>query len=267
MGIQSTDIFTTDTVGIEYMAANETWTILPGVFVGSQRQYGIFSLRAQSTLINDGQIFSGGNFGVALINVDNTVTNNAGGSIAGLSGLYIRSGTIDNHGSVAGYHYYGIQFDDPGILNNDGEVFGRFIGVLGYGGGRINNSGVIRSNFDGINLGNGGTMVIDNAAGGIIEGTQAAIRTSSTQISLNNRGTVTGDIDFTLASGNDTVVNRGTIDGDVFLGGGDDFFDSRGGTVTGDIHGAQATTSSWSTTSDTASSKRPAKAQTRYAHT
>lgn len=44
MGIQSTDIFKTDgSPGIEYMAADETWTINAGVFVGSRDSYGVHS--------------------------------------------------------------------------------------------------------------------------------------------------------------------------------------------------------------------------------
>ena len=53
--------------------------------------------------------------------------------------------------------------------------------------------------------------------------------------SIVNSGTINGDLN--LDSAVDTVRNSGTVNGDVLLGGGADLFDGRGGTVTGEVAG------------------------------
>lgn len=133
MGVQSTDIYIEQTDGpsaIIYVAADETWTILSGVLVGSQDNHGIVSIHARSTLINNGYIFSGDlqGYGVRFFDVDGAITNNAGASIVGMSGLSIASGTVNNHGSVNGYRVSGVSMSSS-VLNNDGEIFGRTEGV------------------------------------------------------------------------------------------------------------------------------------------
>jgi hypothetical protein len=134
MGIQSTDIFKTDgSPGIEYMAADETWTINAGV-VGSRDSYGVHSSWERSTLINNGNIFSGSLEGVLFTSGGGRITNNAGASIAGHGGIsfYGNDGIISNHGAVTGYLSAGILLGDFArnvVLNNDGEIYGRSAGV------------------------------------------------------------------------------------------------------------------------------------------
>ncbi len=53
--------------------------------------------------------------------------------------------------------------------------------------------------------------------------------------SIVNSGTINGDLNLDDAV--DTVRNSGTVNGDVLLGGGADLFDGRGGTVTGEVAG------------------------------
>jgi Ca2+-binding RTX toxin-like protein len=120
-------------------------------------------------------------------------------------------------------------------LNNSGEIYGGAGGIkveTSLGGGIVNNSGLIRSDVDGIlvHTAAGLTTTIDNAAGGKITGFSTAIHADSGAISLNNRGTVDGAILCAGANANDLVLNTGKIAGEVFLGPGNDTFNGQGGT-------------------------------------
>jgi hypothetical protein len=85
-------------------------------------------------------------------------------------------------------------------------------------GMRITNSGVISSTvaiaaLDEFGFNFGGSLEIRNAAGGLING------------------------DIRLDGTRDMIVNLGTITGNVWLGSGDDVFDSRNGVFTGQLAG------------------------------
>jgi hypothetical protein len=239
---QPTGIFKTDgTIGIAYGGADDSWTINLGVFVGSQSNVGIKSTFNDSTLINNGNIFSGSTFGVDFLGNNSVITNNAGHSIAGRSiGIDVGGdgATITNHGSVAGNSGPGIffgGFSNHVVLNNDGEIYGVDKGVAASSlleGGTINNSGLISSDRFGVEVFTNAGLItfIDNAASGTIKGIDAAILCELGRIDLNNRGTLTGGIDCNDADANDTVVNSGKINGEVHLGGGADVFNGNGGT-------------------------------------
>jgi Ca2+-binding RTX toxin-like protein len=78
-----------------------------------------------------------------------------------------------------------------------------------------------------------------------VTGTEEAITASNTEttdsVSINNHGHITGQgaaLAIQLVGGsNDTVVNQGTIVGEIVLGGGQDVFDNRGGSVDHAIEG------------------------------
>jgi Ca2+-binding RTX toxin-like protein len=98
--------------------------------------------------------------------------------------------------------------------------------------GRIFNYGAIQGNI-GVHV-TQGFASIQNF--GKITGTNYAIETGAGNDTLINRGQITGDID--LGGGNDHFVNRGQIipDSTVFLGSGDDVLDNRGGTIDAQIN-------------------------------
>jgi hypothetical protein len=244
MPTQTTSIFTSDgTPGIEYADENLTWTIADNVFVGSNNSDGIFSGLSGSTLINSGIIFSGRFAGVFFTGDNSVITNNAGASIAGLLlGIEVQGSgaTLTNHGKVSGYDFAGVVFGTDStdvVLNSDGEIYGREAGVAAHAAfddGIINNSGLIHSDHFGVRIdaNPGLTTTINNAAGGTIEGDDAAIFSVLGKISLDNRGTIAGRINCDATDGNvnDVIVNRGKISGQVFLGLGNDAFTSAGGT-------------------------------------
>lgn len=159
--------------------------------------------------------------------------------------------TLQNTGTITGIRGYGVYMTVAPInLTNSGQI-GGLVGVGATGGGTLVNSGTISgSNGSGIT---GAQMSVSNTGtihgilnglelgqsivvndGFIMGGVNGIAVTGS--IRLTNTGTISGvNTALSLASFNDTVVNRGVLDGRVNLGDADDVYDGRGGSVTGAI--------------------------------
>ncbi|MGH6734577.1 MAG: hypothetical protein ACRECX_00645 [Methyloceanibacter sp.] len=244
----NTDQLADDDAAIRFGANNIQVTIGAGVSVISTVSNGISSNQTGSTLINNGNIFGDIN-GVGFVGGNAVITNNAGRTIVGGQDgvLVLGDGTtVTNHGTIIGHRDDGIRFfSDNFVLNNDGVIYGQDNGVRAdLGGGVMNNSGLIHSDHFGVfvNTNPGVTTTITNFAGGTIKGSDAAIFTSASfggRISLDNRGTISGDIDLNAATGNvdDVIVNKGKITGDVFLGLGIDTFNGAGGSTAVKVFG------------------------------
>ncbi|MBR0556570.1 calcium-binding protein [Ciceribacter sp. L1K23] len=161
------------------------------------------------------------------------------------------------------------MFSANGFIDNDGELIGKNFGISLRGDANtVSNGGSIRSNGVGIN-GDGGRVTVDNA--GDITGTTAAISNSNgvggtsvitnsgtivataasnaaiyhsssvtARVEMTNTGTVTSSGLSYRSNGAlvvDILTNSGTLMGGVRLGGADDTYDGRLGTVTGTISG------------------------------
>ena len=229
---------------IAYGKAGLTVTVNANILVDATVDNAIFSDQSGSILINNGTIFSGGpNGGVDFVSTGGSITNNAGATIAANStGIFVNgsSTSVTNHGALIAYAGTGVDFAN-GLtaltLTNDGSIFGHSFGIDSFATGDvINNSGTIRSDGVGIrvvSLASFGTTVIDNARGGLIQGSSSAIDagTANAAISLNNRGIIDGQIKFSFnTAADDFIRNSGKIKGDVQLGLGSDTFNGRGGT-------------------------------------
>jgi len=209
-----------------------------------------YSDRINSALTNNGMIF-GAPTGVwfDFNSVSGVINNNPTGTIEG-SSAGIRFGgeglTINNSGGIAGGDY-GVLFNDtaaasllagPITLNNNkgGTIWGGLAGVVDasdHNGAAINNSGLIHGFNVAIRVDTaaGLTTVINNSVGGTIEGFVAsAIVAIAGRISLDNSGTVRGNVVCMALGENDTIVNKGQIIGAVQLGPGNDTFNGSGGT-------------------------------------
>jgi Ca2+-binding RTX toxin-like protein len=127
-------------------------------------------------------------------------------------------------------------------INNTGLISAFSSAVILTSEATVSNSGTILSADDaGILAQAGLTLTLTNS--GKISGERGIYSTGTTAI------TNTGVIESTAADGpsafaielvdggNDSIVNRGLIDGNVNLGGGNDLFDTRGGTVLGLVTG------------------------------
>ena len=88
--------------------------------------------------------------------------------------------------------------------------------------------------YHALNLANAGTI----RATGTNGGSYGVFTYGAFDNSITNSGTISGTIAIALDAGNDNIDNAGTIDGDVWLGDGDDRFVQRvGSTVTGVVDG------------------------------
>ncbi|MCB1517008.1 MAG: hypothetical protein KDJ19_05250 [Hyphomicrobiaceae bacterium] len=146
------------------------------------------------------------------------------GEISGTIGLYLVGATssqIKNDGSIFGYSTYGFDASSSlGIeLVNTGLIQGWTYGIyLTSSSGRIVNSGTIAGGSDGIHVNSSDSSKIYNNATGVISGNEL------------------GDA-VSLGIGDDLLVNRGQLLGDVSLNGGNDTFKGRSGSVDGQVKG------------------------------
>ena len=245
---QDADDFATTQPGISFDSADESWTISTGVLVSSKENDGVYGSGNGQTLANHGSIL-GALFGVELKGDHAAVSNDANARIIAIDeGVFVNGNgsVVDNQGSIVSLTEDGVTFGANSshvTLDNSGMISGRDSGVLQTSlsaGAAIHNTGLISGNAEGITVftAEGLTTTIDNAAGATIRGGDAAILIEVGAIVFANHGTVIGNIDATLATGPDVIVNRGSItSGAVFLGPGDDVFIGTGGsavTVLGD---------------------------------
>ena len=160
------------------------------------------------------------------------VTNNAGGVIQGTAGSYSYGSGGTSTASVDGD---GIDVDYLVVIKNYGEI-----DAHGTSTGNLSEA---------ITVGGG---EIDNYAGGVIYSVQRAITVDDSNggnaygaTTIYNEGTITGadgeaiSITDTYA---DTVTNKGTINGSIALGGGNDTYnDYAGSTLNGQLDGGTGT--------------------------
>ncbi|CUH76666.1 calcium-binding protein [Tropicibacter naphthalenivorans] len=145
--------------------------------------------------------------------IDVAVTNS--GTITGMITVapdltLVNTGTIQNAG------YWGV------------EVYGAVCTITNFG------------HMDAINAQQASLALnLEVFNGGTIAGYNgAAITFATTTNKINNTGTITGDVGYAGLSSVDTVLNYGTIVGDVLLDGGDDRYLSNGmGVTTGTVLG------------------------------
>lgn len=186
----------------------------------------VVSLENVDAVYNGGSIIgSGGGGAFVRLNTDGKMTN-AGLISATATGLTV-SGSIENSGSIR---------SSGGIaLSNDlggGGVRGRSsvnTGTIeGYTtGARI--SSLVFTNSGTVTASNGigiiaSDALIDNLAGGLISGATAGVQGYATFV--RNAGTITGNVDLAaFGSSQDMYIDRGgTVNGNVLLGAGDDYF-------------------------------------------
>ena len=215
------------------IAINETLILAPGATAGA-----LSTTFAGSVLINYGSL-SGFNGGVAFEdNASGQFINMPGGSVVGTNlGVFIKGlGDVLNQGVILGAAQHGISVQSGANHNhivNSGDVYG-FLGGITVSAGTatdvsINNSGEIRSDQHGIWLLNatGAAPVIVNT-GTITSPQDAILAQDGDRLNLTNFGLITGRVGSTSAGQADLVVNDGTIDGNVFLGSGDDTYRGSG---------------------------------------
>ncbi len=156
--------------------------------------------------------------------IQGTILANANGIIAGDSGIldYYQTITVAETGVIRSYSATGIQVNAyASTITNHGHIQGANYAIL----------------MNDTTTGFSSTIVNTGEIVGVEYGVaryQAAMET----LKLHNTGLISGgNGSFAGSDGVDSVVNDGTMSGQVLLGGGDDTYDGRGGVVTGWIVG------------------------------
>ncbi len=182
--------------------ARNTGTIEGGV--------GGVDLRAGGTITNQGgtiKATASGSYGTVVQGTTGSVTNSDGGTISGgwVGVALYAGGTITNQGGT--------------IASTDSDSVGAFI--LGATGSIINTAGgTIRGVETGVVLAAGGTLT--NGVGSTIQGGLAAVQVDGGSATLNNAGTIIGNVDldrsWNAPVNQVTLLTGSSIQGDLYIG-------------------------------------------------
>jgi Ca2+-binding RTX toxin-like protein len=218
---------------------DDTWTMDKGVTITTDAQLGIFAQSAATNthLIINGQITTTENantglqFSALVDSGDNSrVDIGKTGVLTGERGALFQGDhqIIHNSGKVTGTNDIGITIHSNDVdLTNQGTI----TGTKTFG---LNVEGADNHVVNGVH------GVITGAAGVEFDAVKDDINT------LVNHGTIKATAGFEVAIFGNTdagkesiedIRNDGKIEGNVMLGGGDDKFDNRGGSVTGVVAG------------------------------
>ena len=193
---------------------------------------------AHSANVTNSGTIHGGSFGATSASGILTLSNNAGASIlGGIIGVYTVGGNLvlDNSGSINASSSFAVLSVSGAVsvTNRAGATITGFDAIVGNGAVDVSNSGTITAtNGTGIH---GQTVTVTNGAGGVITGPVAAIDAAGGGASVVNAGTINGDIHFNGAGNTLTLVPGSTIAGTVYGAGGDLLQLGGSGTGTFDI--------------------------------
>ncbi|MDQ0323141.1 Ca2+-binding RTX toxin-like protein [Pararhizobium capsulatum DSM 1112] len=171
---------------------------------------------------NDNSSISGtGSYHTA--NIQGTVVGGSNGILLGDDGSADSNQhlIVGENGYIGAFANWGATlrgFDS--LVENDGTIFSSFVALLIDGTNAASQSTVIN------------TGLIDGGLYGIFH-------SGSETLNVENNGTIkSGHFAYvsTNASAIDQITNTGKMDGTLFLGGGNDVFDSRLGTLSGTVN-------------------------------
>lgn len=168
---------------------------------------GIYSLGQYAQITINGEVQSD-DTGISVAN-SGTVYVSSTGQVSGSEGISLQGAYLINDGTVNGIAGDAVQFSSGSITNN-----GLMSGGIFYDGdaaGYIDNTGTMQ-----------GTL-----------STYSAASAATASLQINNSGQWDGSLG--LSPGQDIVTNTGTITGDVNLGDGNNYLDSRYGFIGGQV--------------------------------
>jgi Ca2+-binding RTX toxin-like protein len=226
-------ILTTGPYGAQTLAVGETGIVGRDAIVSTNAGFSITGFADNMDVRVLGQVLTSGAVGIALVGAGNRISVGASGIVEtvgagthiaasveldeGGLGSFVNAGWVSGNGSGAFMHTNSVQAQIN--VTNSGTIMGEEAGMQVHGAGTVvvNNSGTIL----------GGPEGITNLYSSVLS--TAALR-------LTNTGVVQADM-FSVRSGDsaDTIINRGTLNGDVVLNDGADSFDNRGGVVHGTV--------------------------------
>jgi Ca2+-binding RTX toxin-like protein len=226
---------------------------------------GIGITKGTLNLVNSGSIESS-NSSIRAEADNFRITNEKSGAMSGTVAIYSTGddGIIKNYGTITSDNE-GVELSGASDLINmkSGTIDASIIGVrLLHASASVTNNGTIDSGGRGVTMEAAKTVLtnsgqidavgyaVDIAATGskIVNQTNGNIHSDSYAVmfsygsgksTFTNEGTVTSSGGYAVydADGITTVVNKGSITGDISLGNRADTFRNSGGTVTGTIYG------------------------------
>ena len=223
-------------------ASNQTWTLAKNASITVTNMHGIYEAGQNGNLIRVlGDIkASGMAYGVYLNGTDSKVFVGADSEIKVKDASGISSeaagAEIENHGLIKG-GTYGIEGQVWSNIENFGTIRGENGIDHGGMGSQIYNYGKVDATQYGIHEDAGGTHIENGKKGEIAGDVKAIFLEGTGTADIINRGILRGDTAIETEGGIQTVKNFGKIFGDVVLGAGEDYFDSRKGSVKGEVHG------------------------------
>jgi Ca2+-binding RTX toxin-like protein len=226
---------------INFSAPDETLIIAPGVQAGG----GIVGAFTGAVLYNYGNVLRTTIEGAVAIN-HSEIYNAPGALIVGFEGIRyaLDRHILRNEGTIQGFGEHGVLANAAAnhiTIENSGTIRGPISGIAISSGSAqsvsITNSGTISSDERGIWLLNvtGAAPTIVNT--GTISGRlHAIIAESGDRLDVTNSGALVGDVTGLSDGQSDSVINAGTISGNVRLGTGSDLY-SGTGVVSGTVFG------------------------------
>ncbi|HEY4115392.1 MAG TPA: calcium-binding protein [Rhizomicrobium sp.] len=192
------------TTGV-YLDAYTSGSVLTVDGLVSSQEIGVYSLGTGNHIDIKGDVYGG----IEVEGASTDVTIEAGGFVSGET-------------SISGQYS---QFVNYGIVNTD------FAGFQIDNGAGVTNFGTISGGFFFTGDGTNETFIANY--GTVTEGLSVYYQDTNAAAALyvDNEGHWGGDVDTT--PGDDTVINHGTIDGNVSLGDGNNTLDSRSGMILG----------------------------------
>jgi hypothetical protein len=228
------------------------WILGDGVSIKSQTGHGIYNASnyVSNAIVVRGWIEANTQYrsGVASDADHTTVDIRATGNISGYNAIavYGKGTYVYNAGTLSGSNIAIYNQGSDVRIENTASVTGKTgIYIDKISTFDLSNMGSVSGGVGVALKGSAGyaSGTITNGATGGIQGDVAAIQIDSVKgdyITLNNDGGISSKA-FAIAGGEgiEIITNTGFISGKISLGGGNDFFDNRGGIIDSAIDGGQ----------------------------
>jgi len=239
-------------LGFEITASKKSWVLASGHAVSCLSDAVFEDSSFHDNKIEIAGLLSGaggGNAGIHVEGLRTTINIDVSGSVQGAYGVVLSGDNevLDNQGHIGGAGTAILASGNAASVENSGSLLASDgLGVDlrgGSGQDQFDNTGTITADTGIIT---DGAVKLTNGASGEVTVNHDAVRletAAGVHSKITNLGemTSTGKHYVILGgNGNETVVNRGTLTGQIDLGGGNDVFDNRGGTVVGFLPGGEA---------------------------
>jgi len=144
--------------------------------------------------------------------------------------------TMMNAGVIEG-NSSAVTVDDFAEITNSGKILSAQVGIGGGEGLQLTNSGKVEGDVYGVLADSAGTAINNLQDGKIMSAGTAVYLMDGGDALIKNAGLIKGTNAIIDGDGDAEIINKGTIDGNVNLGEGNDLFNTRGGEFDGVVNG------------------------------